>query len=606
MTSSAPSPAAGPRGAGEELLIAAWFGLASGYLDVAATQGRRLLVEPIAFVGPHQVWTAPLVDLVLFLMMGAGFVLLSRVVRHPAVGRVSVVAYGSLGVLGGLYLFPQVHRLAAVLLALGIGVQLARAAARNEAAFRRLVRRSLPWLAATTAVVAVGMVAWQHRQERRVLASLPAARAGAPNVLLLVLDTVRAMNLSLYGYPRPTTPRLAAFAAAGVTFDRALSVAPWTLPSHASMMTGRHAHELSADWMVPLDERYPTLAEALGRAGYRSAGFVANTDYCSREVGLARGFSHYEDYTLTPGLMARSSALGRAIARVQLLRRLIGNHDNLGRKDAAEINEAFLGWLDRGESAPFFAFLNYYDAHRPYFPPDSIAARFRTAGVAPNPRQRKEDGSEVSAPPERIQGAIDSYDGAIAALDQELGELFEALRSRGQLDNTIVIVTSDHGEEFMEHGVWDHGNTLYLPALHVPLVLVWLAGVPAERRVAAPVSLRDLAATVLDLTGEEGAGFPGHTLARHWRGESSSQDTLFSSVRQVPRQPIRYPVSRGNMVAAQAGSLRYIRNLGDGMEELYDPTTDPLEQNDLRQAPAMEPALGRFRQATDSLFPPGP
>jgi arylsulfatase A-like enzyme len=445
-------------------------------------------------------------------------------------------------------------------------------------------------------------------RERRLLARAPAAAAGAPNVLLIVLDTVRAMNLSLYGYGRPTSPELERWAAGGVVFDRAYATAPWTLPSHASIMTGRWVHELSADWMVPLDAAYPTLAEALGAAGYATGGFVANTDYCSAEVGLDRGFARYEDYTLAPGQLLRNSALWRAIARIRPLRAAIGNYDNLGRKLASDINAAFLAWVDGRHDRPFFAFLNYYDAHRPYLPPDPFARRFVTPGVAPHSRYRKEDGNDPTPPPERVQGAIDAYDNATAYLDAELGRLFGELERRGRLVNTIVVLTSDHGEEFMEHGVWDHGSTLFATALHVPLLVRWPAGgVPAGLRVADPVSLRDIPATVTDLLRLRPAGgaFPGRSLARRWAHPNErSGDPPLMAVRQVPRQPEWYPVSKGHMVSAVMEGLHYIRNLGDGSEQLFDVLGDPLERTDLSADSERSEAMARFRLLTEGQLTP--
>lgn len=601
----ATSPVASSRpSALDQLRLAAWFGLGAGYLDVLATHWRRVLVEPIVFVGRHQVWTAPVADLALFFCLGIGFLLLSRIVRDPRIRTLPTWTYLTLGVLGALYLFPSIHRVAALLLAGGVGIQGARWASAHEDTVRRLVRRSLPWLAAATAALMTGMVGWQALAERRALGRLPAASRGAPNVLLIVFDTVRAMNLSLYGYHRSTTPELLQRATAGVRFTRAFAAAPWTLPSHASILTGRHVHELSANWMTPLDASYPTLAEVLGAAGYRTAGFVANTDYCSEEVGLARGFTRYEDYTITPGQIARSSSIIRMIARVRQLRDLIGFEDNLGRKTAPMINANFLAWLDREGSGarPFFAFLNFYDAHRPYLPPAPFDTRFRTAGVPLVARLPREQGREPHDSL-RVIGAIDAYDNAISSLDASIGDLLRSLESRKLLEHTIVIITSDHGEEFLEHGAWDHGNTLYLPALEVPLLLLLPDREAAGRSVDVPVSLSDLPATISDLAGIGGTPFPGRSLARRWRDSAPElPDTIISAVQQVPRQPIEYPASVGNMVSLVAGDMRFIRNLGTGREELYDYVKDPLERQDLSQTAAGRLLLPAFQAAAAPLF----
>ena len=137
----------------------------------------------------------------------------------------------------------------------------------------------------------------------------PLPPAGSPNILLVVLDTVRADRLSLYGYERPTTPNLERLAKRGIRFDLARATAPWTLASHASMFTGHWPHELVQEWMTPLQGNQPMLAEYVGAHGYATAGFVANVTYCSQNSGLARGFTHYEDYVLEKLAPLRTSGL---------------------------------------------------------------------------------------------------------------------------------------------------------------------------------------------------------------------------------------------------------------------------------------------------------
>ena len=178
-------------------------------------------------------------------------------------------------------------------------------------------------------------------------------------MLLIVWDTVRAGNLSLHGYGRRTSPNLERLAGRGVRFDQAFATAPWTLPSHSSLFTGRWPHELTADWQSPLDGTHPTLAEYLAAHGYDTAGFVANLDYCSRETGLSRGFAHYEDYPIEPwdvftryiGLGSRLDLLTPASVINRLLKKYLGDsYDVIPRskehaKDAAAVDRSFLAWL---------------------------------------------------------------------------------------------------------------------------------------------------------------------------------------------------------------------------------------------------------------------
>jgi len=170
------------------------------------------------------------------------------------------------------------------------------------------------------------------------------------------------------------------------------------------------------------------------------------------------------------------------------------------------------------------------------------------------------------------------------------------------LANTIVIVTADHGEEFGEHGVFYHGNSLYQTVARVPLILNWNGHLPAGRTVDTPVSLRDLAATVMDLTGAESAQpFPGRSLGRFWKQERQAgpaTDTLLMKVSYSPRLPRGTPVSRGTMNAVQLGGYRLIVN-GDGVEELYQ-FHDSLEQHDLSRDPALADTLAALRASLNS------
>jgi arylsulfatase A-like enzyme len=280
---------------------------------------------------------------------------------------------------------------AGLALAAGLAVRTARTLGARPAGFDRLARRSAPLLAlalAATVAASYGRGLWAEvraaaRRPGMATKATATAGAGPRNVLLLVLDTVRSDRLGLGAGPRARAPHLARLAARGVRFDHALSTAPWTAPAHAGMFTGRWCHELSVGWDRPLDRTWPTLAEFLAARGYATAGFVANTTYCSYETGLDRGFAHYEDYDVTPRAVLLCSALvqrtwnfvGKRPALARLLAR--GGLSASGRKSAARINRDFLRWLDRAGDRPFFAFLNYYDAHHPYLtpghPPASVA-----------------------------------------------------------------------------------------------------------------------------------------------------------------------------------------------------------------------------------------
>ena len=203
---------------------------------------------------------------------------------------------------------------------------------------------------------------------------------------MIVWDTVRAENLSLHGYGRPTTPNLERLATHGVRFNLAFSTSSWTLPSHASVFTGRWPHEFRVDWTSPLRNDVPTLAEYLAANGYDTAGFVANVDYCSRETGLARGFAHYEDYPINLyEALTRDIALGHVLdvsdwtgALGTLLEKCTGRsydlipraNEHVKNASGSEPGIPELAPSAAGPPPPLFAFLNYNDAHSPNEVPD--------------------------------------------------------------------------------------------------------------------------------------------------------------------------------------------------------------------------------------------
>lgn len=586
------------------LLLATWLALGFGLAEVAALLLQRALLGKMVFVGRDIVWMAPLAVWLLFVAAAA----LLRAV--PSTGDAeTVLVLAALGFLGIGLMFSALHPVGAALLAAGLGSQTARLYRRFPAAASRWLRRTIVPLMVGFGVLAVGLPAiWQLR-ESRALGGLNAAPAAAPNILLIVLDTVRARSLSVHGYERRTTPVLEELAADGTRFARAHSTAPWTLPAHASMFTGRWPWETSADWRRPLDGTHPTLAEELRRHGYATAGFVANTGYASRETGLHRGFIHYEDYPTTPAAILVSSSIGRRLSRWRRLRDLIGTDELVARKDAAVIRTAFLDWLDGDRpDRPFFAFLNFYDAHGPYMPPAPFAARFARdeprGGISPLHRFN-DDPTPEGLSPEQVRKEREAYEGAIAYLDSELGALLRELGRRGLRQSTIIVVTSDHGEEFGEHGFFDHANSMFVSGLHVPLLIAHPPTVPADVVVGQPVSLRDLPATLLDLAlGRDAVSLPGSPLTRFWRDSSSPDPSpVLSHVSRVPRAPEWLPVARGDLYSLVARHLRYVRGPAAEDEMLFDLASDPMEEQDLSAVPAMKARLTRLRDRLDDLVP---
>jgi arylsulfatase A-like enzyme len=548
-------------------------------------------------------WMAPAANL-LFALLAVGIVRLLGLVR-PRWGGTPVV----LGVLTALlsismgFQVESLHRGAVLLLALGIGLRAGRLAGRPW--IRRLYVVVPPTALGMAALVAYGGVNLRRGEARRAAAeeaALPAAPAGAMNVLLLILDTVREEGTGLDNPAQSLTPALDEFARQGVMFQRAIAPAPWTLPSHASFFTGRLPSELAANWGVPLDRSYPTLAEYLAGKGYLTVGFVGNLQFATRASGLARGFIRYDDFQAGVGQTILSSSIGRALAGATWLRRMVGYHQLLNRRSAADVSQDFLDWQAREAGRPFFAFVNLFDAHEPYFPKD------RSGSILwPGLRWTKYEhevglhsganawiAEKWTLSPKEVTIHAGAYHRAVSEVDREAGRLLNELRSRGALDHTVVIIAGDHGEQVGEHHLFEHINSLYLPTLQVPLIIS-SPRLPQGVRVPETVSLRDLPATVADLLGfSAGAPFPGRSLAAHWIAPGSA-DTVFSALKRGLVRQGWYPIGRGaEMFSLTTPEHHYIRN-GDNSEELYDIRHDPGETKNLSGAPADGPILVRFR-----------
>jgi arylsulfatase A-like enzyme len=583
--------------------------VASSLVEIGVV-GMERRFNPLLRVSEDFAWMAPLGLAAITLASCLAVVLVGWLARPRLRFRWVTYAACAIAIFNVLVLVPGLSHYAAAVLAAGMAVQVVRLIARHPESARRLLlgsRLILGW----SFFFIVGLVHVSTAQPQRRNVSVRVVPPGPPNVLLITLDTVRAENLSVYGYRRDTTPALARFSRRGVVFDRAFATAPWTLPSHASLFTGRWPHELSTSASTPLDRAFPTLAEYLASSGYLTAGFAANLGYCSFESGLGRGFGHYEDYPRSLSQVVSNSTLLRTIANNFKVRRLIGNDQHLNRVSGADLNDRALRWLSRHGDSPFFMFMNYFDAHEPYLPAPPFDSRFGPARAhgrySPLHRWLWEGSvGHRAMTADEIREEKDAYDGGLAYLDDHVGALLDELDRRHLLDNTLVVVTSDHGEELGEHGLFDHGYSLYRQALQVPLIVVKPDRVAAGRRVHAVVSLRDVPATILDLLGlSAGSPFPGESLAPLWSETGETRErVVVAEVDRVRGQPEWFPASKGAMSAIVHGGVHYIRN-GDGTEELYDLVRDPAEHRDVAGLAAYAPTLAESRARLQDVLANG-
>jgi arylsulfatase A-like enzyme len=471
------------------------------------------------------------------------------------------------------------------------------------------------------------------KQSREAASALPTP--GSPNVLLVVMDTVAAEHLSLHGYPRPTSTTLVELAERGIRFDSARAASSWTLSSHATMFTGRWLHELSVGWLTPLDGTYPTLAEYLGGRGYATLGFAANNAFCARDSGLARGFTWYQDYIFPALTCFKLGALvNRPLAGIQSIEDFLERELDFywfrpylkylwwlldtTRKGAAVVNREFVDWLveRRQPERPFFAFLNYYDAHTPYQLTPGRMHRFGAMAVDNSQRDLIQGWAELDKSvlsTQEIEFAVNAYDECVADLDEQLGVLFDELKRQGILEHTWLIVTADHGESFGEHaGVFCHGTSLYQTEVHVPLLIVPPGAIGTKKVVTETVSLRDMAATIVDVLGmTAGSPFPGDSLARHWKkhlpapdlGGAPTDQGLAEVVPNDPlnRDPSGLPKKTWPLGGLAEGEWSYIRREGDVREELFHLRNDGKEQRNLADDPDARPALDRMRSQLKKL-----
>ncbi|MGH9463676.1 MAG: sulfatase [Vicinamibacteria bacterium] len=382
-----------------------------------------------------------------------------------------------------------------------------------------------------------------------------------PPIILISVDCLRADHMKLYGYERDTTPHLDSFSMDSVVFEAASSASSWTLPAHMSMLTGLTPsfHAVSRERKLATSIAY--LPQILSAAGYEIDGVVSGA-YLSPSFGFERGFHNY---------------------RV------------LREPRAEEVVDETLGLLARTEGRDFFFFVHLFDPHWRYLPPEDFVERFGPRPPELDALLNKVIDRQPPAGPEDIERLENLYDGEVAYVDRELGRLLDGLRARGLYEDALIIVTSDHGEAFYEHGHWQHSETLYQEMIRVPLIVKWpIDKLVRPRRIEEAVSLIDLFPTILEVAGLPSADTQGKTLARYLEpSPPAGSGTTVSEV--IWWSSEQTGELTGKKIALRSRDLKYIATFrgepGDDLaigemvqEELYDLTADPEEKNNLEKS----------------------
>lgn len=402
------------------------------------------------------------------------------------------------------------------------------------------------------------------------------------NVVLVVLDTVRASSLSCYGYSRRTTPNIDAFAREATLFSNASTTATWTIPAHASLFTGLLPPQLGVEIPrpsrpdSPLDERFVTLAEVLRAAGYSTAAIVSNPTLLG--VNLEQGFSRFD---------ARRSRDSMVLPYVPLLSRLEGQLPwrlplslGVGWRSGQEITVEAQRWLlmDRPRNRPFFLFVNYMDAHRPCMSRGfedrwpGRSWRLPWGGIRGGDRIRR---GLRKVTREEFEHLRSLYDAALSYLDHHLGRLLDVLARQPDADRTWIIVTSDHGEALGEHDDLGHDCNLYQEVFHIPLIIRSPRGDSGVEAgvVETPAQIVDLFPTLL-----EGLGIPvpegmsGVSLRRP-RGTMVALGACYCATRHSQYHS-------AGVAAVVQGRYKYLWRKGKA-PQLFDLVADPRETTDL-------------------------
>ena len=432
---------------------------------------------------------------------------------------------------------------------------------------------ALKWVVVVFGVLVIGAFAYFRTAAEHTVPAPP----GAPNVLIMLIDTLRADRMGCYGYQRNTSPNMDRITAGGIRMERAYTAAPWTPPSIATILSSlypdtHHVQKHSVYYGttgikdnqgdVFVDEIH-TIAEGFSSNGYQTAAFVCNP-WITKKEGFDQGFQLFDE-------------------------------DELSRErpapPAAEINRKALDYLDqhRDPNRPYMIYLHYMDVHGPYNAPDRFRKPFvdevratpRTVSMPAEERGKPGKLKNIAGRTERKDPLLLDrpeywtalYDAGVAHFDAQFSQFYQELQQRGALENTILVIVSDHGEELYDHGGWDHGFNLFDHQLHVPLIFS-APGILAEgKTIRQIVGLVDLMPTVLDLCGLAASeGMQGRSFADVLRGAPESTETA----------AFAEGVKRNQFTKAwYEDNYKLLYHTKSGRAMLYDLQLDPGEKNPL-------------------------
>lgn len=386
------------------------------------------------------------------------------------------------------------------------------------------------------------------------------AESKRPNIILISIDTLRADHIHGYGYPLETSPTLDSLMNRGTSFLNTISAAPWTLPAHVSLFTSLYPHSHGVTWeMLALEEAVQTLPMALKKAGYETIG-LATMPHLSPRHGFGRGFDFYFCQEVPAPIV-----LGEALKR-----------------------------LNDVQSENFFLFLHLFDVHTDYSPLPQYLEIFESSydgGIDGTGKTLyKIRDRELALSPEDLRHLIALYDAEIRQLDSALELFFNALEKRGLVDESVVIVTADHGEEFLDHGGVLHGRTLYDELIKVPLIIAG-PGIPKGKAIQKQAELIDIMPTILDIGGaRKSYRMEGRSLLPLIEDEGNEWEEI--AFAEADWRNEKHDIKRA--VRTEKYKLYYDRHTK--REELYDLALDPGERNNIIESnpEAAEPLRKRL------------